>query len=257
MKRVLSIIGMVLAYVLFFFGLIIIAPFAIVIIIFFHLSEFYEKLWQKKRHDPQADLTIKKLDDENWMEVRSKDGYVDAFHRVSGTIAELSLAKKSKTEYEGFHIFNEPDKDIGWSKLQMRQTLMSKHAEIRLVYNFGADTDDDTGELWVRGDDYDERNGETFPAIDVEVISPKLHTKRKFRTNTYNDVWAIAALLRGDIKFMGHQGQLWAYIKEHKVWLVQYRVNQTDYGLRAKSTNAVAYKYRHDKIKPTNESSYM
>ncbi len=84
-----------------------------------------------------------------------------------------------------------------------------------------------------------------FPPITATFIRPELHTKREFTIQTLQDAWAVISFLRGDTKFT-QTGQLWAYIPEHSIWLVQYKNNCSDYGLRRTFINSTARKYRRD-----------
>lgn len=246
MKRILSGMGTLFAWA---FGLLIIVavlPVVLVAVAIFGSINLYAGLWTRIRHDPKRDDSFDRFAVKNWSEETTKDGFIDAFKAISGAISELGGADPGEIEYQGFDVFDDPDSIKGWSDLTIIQTLSSKHAQIRLRFDFGVYYNEYRKERIVTTSDEDDCCGD-HPHIVATVIKPDLHTKRHFTLSSSEDIWAVISFLRGQVKFTHKGGQLWMYVPECNAWLVQYHINKSNYGVRASFDNLVAHQYGRDK----------
>jgi hypothetical protein len=241
-KNIFSGLGVALAMV--FAGMILLALSPVLIVLLsIHL---YGKLWATIRRDPKQDLTLEGLISEDWQIANTSEDFVSEFKKLSNKIADMAGATQGTVKKEGFSIFDEPDYKMGWADLKLTQVLRTNHAEVTLSFDFGAFYSKDMQQLVVSTEDGDDQCGAGFPPALMHVTKPEFHIERKFTLRTIEDVWMAISILRGDEKFTQSQGQLWSYIPEHKVWLAQYKINESDYGLRRKFTGKKANKYSRD-----------
>lgn len=243
MKRAVSLVGTIFAYLLFVGMFILLLPFTLTAILVISTLEWYGKLWQRIRHDPVREITIDGIFDPEWAEVNSREGYVEAYKRVSDAIAKLSSAEKSEIQYDGFDVFDNPDTKLQWNDLAMLQTLTTQYAKVRLSLEFGVKIEDN--EFYVSEEEYDERSSfDGFPDLIAEIIEPKSLLRKKRTLRTYQDIWVIVAILRGDVKRT--RRQLWVQIPEYEIWMVEYKINGSDYGYRLNFANGTTRKYWFD-----------
>ena len=255
-KKTLSLLGTLVGGFFILLFLIAMSPIIIGALVIFGSIAIYSWLWARIRHDPKVDLNINTLPPEEWGTATTKEAFTDAFDAVVKTITELSHAQRSKKEFSGFSFFDRPDPTIDWTDLNISQDLHTEHARLRLSFDFGAYYNESSGKIFVDTRDGDDHLPGSLPPILATIVEPKLHIERRFMIHSCEDLWTVVSFLRGKIKFTHEGGQLWAFIPEHDVWLVQYKINKSDYGLRAKFENNIACEYNFDrKPKPISISA--
>ena len=247
MKKILSVLGNLTAG---FFGLlfvILFSPLIIGSIIYFGVPQIYAWAWSRVRHDPKKKIIIKDLTDESWGDAETKEEFVGSFEKLSDRLAEMSGAKQDKLRRNGFEVFDSTTPHYrNWADLSLAQTLDSKHAKILLELDFGAIPSKDKKSLQIMMTDDEDQCGTAFPPVVATVLEPRLHTKRKFTLVSDREAWIVICFLRGDVKFAQPSGQLWALLREHGVWLVQYKADKFEYGLRNEFNNTLAKQYGRD-----------
>ncbi len=241
-KKVMSGLGVL---VVGLFAILLLLVFLPIIIVMLSI-EWYARLWAWLRHDPKRDLAIEGLMSDEWTEAETGEEFVREFKKLSDKIVGMSEAVAGEIEHEGFSILNEPSKKIDWTELGISQTLRTAHAEVALSFPFGAYYSEHRERILVSTNDGDDQCGAGFPPVEVRIIKPKFHIARSFAISTYEDVWKVISILRGKERFTQKEGQLWSYIPEHRVWIVQYKINKSDYGLRSEFKGKMAHKYFRD-----------
>ncbi|MBL8121175.1 hypothetical protein JNM87_00285 [Candidatus Saccharibacteria bacterium] len=236
--------GVVVAIILPIIGVMLLALSPLFIVLFF--ISLYGKLWEFIRHDPKQSLMMEGLISEVWQDADTKEDFIGEFKNLSDKIAEMSKAAQETIKKEGFAIFDEPNHTKEWSDLRLAQELHTDHAEVILSFDFGAYYSEEMRQLFVSTEDGDDQCGAGFPPIFLRVTKPELHIARQFTLRTAEDVWMAIGILRGDVKFTQKEGQLWSYIPEHDLWLVQYKINESDYGRRHEFAGKKAHKYSMD-----------
>jgi hypothetical protein len=206
----------------------------------------YERLWAWLRHDPKRDLAIEGFISDEWPAAETGEEFTREFEKLSDRITEMSKAVAGEIEHKGFSIFNGPRPKTDWTTMGLSQMLRTEHAEVTLSFDFGAYYSEHQGKIIVGTEDGDNQDGAGFPPVVMHVTKPKFHIARSFTIRAYEDVWMVIGILRGKEKFTQKEGQLWSYIPEHKVWIVQYKLNKSDYGLRTEFSGKVAHKYSRD-----------
>lgn len=209
--------------------------------------EQYTKLWRRLRNDPRRNLTIPELDDSGWPDADTIEQFTASLEKLSSTIAKMSGAKLGETQIKGLGILDKPPDKVERASITICKTLISVNAEIGLSLELGASAKEGTGELLISLEDEEDRCGSYFAAAKAEITKPKLHYERDLILSSPEDVWVVISFLRGTVKFTHERGQLWAHILEHDVWLVQYKLNGKDYGLRNSFKNSLARKYGYDR----------
>ncbi len=245
-KKIFTGLGYAVGGVFVVAMLLAVSPILIGAIVYFGSIALYTRLWVHIRHDPKCDLMIEGLISETWPEAETKEAFVNEFDKVASIIATMSQAKRGEFIYDGFSIFDEPNLRPEWTNLNLSQTLHTKHAEVVMTFDFGAHYSDSQGRIIVAAQNDDDQHEGDLPPIALQIIVPKLHTERSVMLTTYEDVWLAISLLRGAVKFTTKEGQLWAHIPEHNVWLVRYKASKSDYGLRVAFTGNTARKYTRD-----------
>ncbi|HSX33493.1 MAG TPA: hypothetical protein VLF91_04105 [Candidatus Saccharimonadales bacterium] len=255
MKKTLAAIGNTCAYLFAVVLVILLSPGIICLLIFFLTPRVYAWLWARLRHDPRRPLEIQDLPNEVWKEADTKDDFLNAFNELGLRLARLADAKQGTLHISESKASSgtQPDQADTIQCTSLRQTLRSKHARITLSLELETFHEKD-GELHVYMADVDAYSGTSFPPATVEILEPRLHTKREFMLEAFESVWVVISLLRGDVTFTQPGGQLWAYIPEHQVWIVQYKANKPEYGQRAIFANATARRYSRDTV-PTDLST--
>ncbi len=244
MKKALSIVGNILLGLLIMFFTIIAIPIAIVALIIIGPMILYGWIWEKIRHDPQRKLVIKELRDDSWQDADRREQFILAFEAACDTLAKLANAKQSSTRQAGFEAIDGDD-DGNSANVSLERIIESKHAELKLSFEFTITKNAKNEEIAVNIDE--DNCGEYMPAIEVEVVKPSLHIRRTIMLDSDEAAWVVIGFLRGDVRFTHQQGQLWVYVPEHDVWIVQYKNDKDSYGLRPAFTNKVARKYGYDK----------
>lgn len=224
--------------------LIVCLPIIILAIVGFGALELYTKLWQRLLYDPRLSLDVRDLYYTDSLSNNNYQSLVSAFEKVAATMARLAQAEQSDKKYEGLDIFDNPPQEDGWSPVDLEMTLKTQHATVQLSFSFGAVVQE--GQIVYVGLEDDDDCATDLLPIRVKVLAPNLHIKRRFTLYSAYDFWAVVSLLRGQVKFTLSDGQLWAYVPEHTIWLAQYKPNGSEYGLRTKFCNARARKYWYD-----------
>lgn len=245
MKKALSVISTGCTY--FFGALLFLAflPLIIPIVLFMLASGSYVALWSWVRHDPKRNIEIQDLVDETWHKVKTEAGFVKAFERFSDKLAHLSGAKQEKIICEGFDILEHKPSKLDWTEFTITQILKTKHAEVALSLVIGAYISED-GQLHVELPSSDDHDESSWPPATARIIAPSLHVERHFTLRSSQSVWAVIGLLRGEATYAQPSGQLWIRIPEHDVWMVQYKINGDDYGLRKNFSHSLARQYGRD-----------
>lgn len=246
MKNLLLQIGAALWILLGVIIVLIFIPLIIIAFIIISSAALYENIWKKLRHDPKVNLSIKELGDINWEDAKTADEFVSAFEKYLDVIAGLSSAKQGKLEYDGFEILENPSEEIKWTPLALRKSLRTASHELRFELNFGVSKSKNDKDAVLRLDRLDEEC--VTPVLPIDFVFVRPQVRRTFTLMSMEGIWMVIGFLRNDTQTT-YKGQLYTYIPEHNLFLVQYKNNMNDYGLRSKFYRvSTAHKYRYDKI---------
>ena len=158
----------------------------------------------------------------------------------------MSNAKLDARKESGFdRINNQPSKN-GRLDFRHEQQLTSKHATVTLVFEFTAYVSDEGYITHVSRTEYDD-DGSRLPPISVKITKPDLQHEHILSLYDDGAIWVVISLLRGDTRFIAQNEQLWAFVPEHNVWVVQYKAKSSYYGLRSDFKQTIARKYWFDK----------
>lgn len=226
--------------------IVLLSPLILLAILIFGIGQSYSFVWRKIRRDPSPTMTIDGLESrQSWQSAETPEAFEREFKKVCDTVATLAKAKKGavRTNIDTSKGFE----DTGWLVADIECTLQTNKSTLELSYDFLVREGQDGGLTEAMPMDEDGHATEAFPSISIKIVKPRLHHEHVLRLTHTVPVWVAVALLRGDVKFTYQSGQLWAYIKEKDVWVVQYKLGRPYYGLRREFTGKHAREYYFDK----------
>ena len=177
MKKLISLLATVFAFV---FGIALLIPFLpiIIVMLLFIGGDFCVTwLWERLRHDPRQVITIKDIwDNALQNDINTQEEYIVAFDKFSSLVANYSHATKTEIAYEGFEIFNKLPKELQWTPIKLSRTLMTKHATIELSLDLGIRINN--GNLLIMPDCDDDCSSALH--VNAKVIKPITRSDKVF-----------------------------------------------------------------------------
>lgn len=247
MKHIKHLASEAFEYLFAGFFLLLFSPIIIIIFIFIGPFIFYDWLWRTIRKDPNVDLAIPAIENVTVnQDSFTKEGFEKQFSKLTEVIAELSNANLGIIQHEDYEIFERQAADEESKSISLSRTLSTTIAEVKITLHLYASFDKKSNSYFIDLDEGEEWDSPLLP-VKVTIQKPTFHINRDFTLYSRESAWLIISLLRGDVEFTHVGNQLWAYVKEKNVWVVEYKLNKGGYGLRKEFKNKVAYKNGVDK----------
>lgn len=222
------------------FVIILISPIIIFWLVRLGIPYLYGKIWSKIRKDPKVSMEIEKIKDESWGKASTLIDFEESFTKLASLLASISNAKEGPIIRDGFVALSDITKDDGWKMLKLTQTLEHRNTIVTLILEFGAYMEGD--DLVISALDGDDHVMD-FPPIEVSIINKEVNLLRTFAVRSVQDAWFVIAILRNSMEYNELHDQVWVYVKEYDVWIVEYKANKNEYGLRKGYNHSFARHY--------------